>query len=201
MDLTIYWFIIVAAQDFKIVRGSRRLTSVFLVVIVAGIGYAYISPFLEESVILHRFSMLLERGAATREGMYREAFEMFRRSPLIGVGFNNYRSLSIYGTYSHSTLGEALACTGLIGSILYFSSYLMLTLRYIRMAIIKTADIIFLKQSRMLLGLMLVLLFLSFSVIHFYGMSSTIAFGLLIAFYNSHKHKMFSKAVGSSENN
>ena len=45
-------------------------------------------------------------------------------------------------------------------------------------------DALLLKQARVMLGLFGVLLFLGFGIIHFYEVTSSIAFGMLIAFYN-----------------
>ncbi|RKY08307.1 MAG: hypothetical protein DRP56_04320, partial [Planctomycetota bacterium] len=57
-----------------------------------------------------------ERG---RLEMYLEGFKMTAKSPIVGVGINQYRDRSSSGKYSHSNYIEPLATTGIPGFILY----------------------------------------------------------------------------------
>jgi len=180
--IIIYWFAFVVYKDIKAVRFGEKVKGLLAIMLVLVAGYYILLPYFSDSVLLSRLTVLFESGSEVRESMYSEAFDLFKQSPLVGVGFNNYRALSVFQTYSHSTYAEALACTGIIGCILYFTPYIMLLFRYWKM-VTSNSDALFIKQARVMLGMFCVLLFLGVGVIHFYRITSTIAFGMLIAFY------------------
>ncbi|MED3998187.1 O-antigen ligase family protein [Peribacillus frigoritolerans] len=181
----IYWFAFIVFGDIKSLRFIEKLKGIFSILLVIFFGYQFFNQFFADSILLERLTLLFENGSETRESMYSIAFDFFKQSPLVGIGFNNYRALSIFGTYSHSTYSEALACTGIIGSIFYFSAYIKLLINYVRLIMSKKLDALLLKQAKVMLGFFGVLLFLGVGVIHFYEMTSSIAFGMLIAFYNT----------------
>lgn len=182
--IMIYWFTFVAFKDIKALRFTQKIKGVFAILLMIGASYCILYPFFKDSILLGRLINLFESGSETRVGMYSVGIDLFKQSPLVGIGFNNYRAASIYGTYSHSTYAEALACTGMVGSILYFFPYIIILINYVKMVTSRKLDALLLKQARVMLGLFGVLLFLGFSVIHFYSTTSSIAFGMLIAFYN-----------------
>ena len=181
--IIIYWLIFIVFKDIKAFKFTTKLKGILSVVLVIGTGYYMLYPFFKDSVLLQRLLILFESGNATREGMYSVAVDLFIQNPLVGIGFNNYRVVSMYETYSHSTYAEALACTGIIGSILYFSSYILILVHFWKL-LKSNLDALFLRQAKVMLGLFSVLLFAGIGVIHFYTMTSSIAFGMLIAFYN-----------------
>lgn len=176
--ILIFWIVFVAFRKIE----RTKLKALFLLILLLIAGYSILYKFFQESILIQRLDELFTRGDVTRTGMYKEAIELFKQSPIVGVGFNNYRVLSVYGTYSHSTYAEALACTGLIGVILYFIPYIILLIKYSILFFNKTLNGELISQSRVMLGLFCILLFLGIGIIHFYGMSSSIAFGLIIAF-------------------
>lgn len=180
--IIVYWFIFIVFKDLRALQLTARIKGILSVLLVIGVGIYILYPYFNDSLLLRRLIWLFERGAETRESMYSQAFDLFKQSPLIGIGFNNYRALSIFGLYSHSTYAEALSCTGVIGSIFYFSPYIMLLSHYGKLVTCKPNELL-LKQIKVMLGLFAVLLFLGIGVIHFYEMTSSIAFGMLIAFY------------------
>ena len=83
------------------------------------VDYAFTNP-----VIGPRLQASIdERGDQGREQLYREAIDMFLANPIAGVGLGNFAYHSSYHIYAHSDYAEALAGTGLIGFLLYFSIY------------------------------------------------------------------------------
>lgn len=182
--IMIYWLIYVELKDIKASRFTQKIKGIFAILLMTGVSYYIFYPFFEDSILLRRLINLFESGSEIRVGMYIEAIDLFKKSPFVGIGFNNYRAVSIYGTYSHSTYAEALACTGMIGSTLYFFPYIIILINYIKMVTSKKLDALLLKQARVMLGLFGVILFLGFGVIHYYSPTSSIAFGMIIAFYN-----------------
>ncbi|MGN7482841.1 O-antigen ligase family protein [Priestia megaterium] len=185
--ILIYWCLFVIVNDLKSLDIFTKLKIIFLLTIVSIAFYYIIYPLFKDSVIFSRLLTLFEAGDETREGMYSEALKFFQDSPIVGIGFNNYRNLSFFGKYSHSTYAEALACTGIIGTILYFVPYLLLLYKYIKLSFLYNIGYSVMKQSRVMLGAFISLLFLGVGVIHFYEMTSSIAFGMLIAFCKVNK--------------
>lgn len=188
--IVLWWFAFVVIIDLKTLKLSQKINGVLLIGAVISIGYLILYPIFNESVLLLRLIDLFQSGSETREGMYGVAFDLFERSPFIGIGLNNYRAVTIYETYSHSTYAEALACTGIIGSLLYFYPYVLMVNNYRKIIFCKKFDSVLIKQSRVILGLLGVMIFLGIGIIHFYELTSSIAFGMIIAFYRVNKENL-----------
>lgn len=192
--LFVIWFVFVRKEISKTVnKHGVKNTLLLLLVIIVG-GYIF-SSFLTDSPILVRLQQLFKSGDEGRVNMYIEAFKMFEKSPIVGIGMNNYRVF--FGTYSHSTYAEVLACTGIVGAVLYFIPYMMLINK--TWVLSKSNDINVAKNAKNIGGLLLVLLFLGTGVIHFYEMDSSIAFGFIIAFcrlYYNKKGIIFTRYTG-----
>lgn len=194
--LLIYWFLFCFGGALKNITFSRRSGAIILVLIAVICFIHFITPVFEESVMLQRLTGLFEQGDATRTGMYSEAYEFFLSSPLFGIGYKNYELLSTYYTYSHSTYAEALACTGLLGIFLYFSAYVTMAVKTIRVIVDKHLNHDIRIQARMILGIFIVMFFLGTGVIHFYEINSSIVFAMIISFNKLHyksKRKMVLK--------
>ncbi|MEM4997258.1 O-antigen ligase family protein [Priestia sp. SB1] len=186
----VYWFAFVIFRDIKSLKFPDKIKGLLSILLVIFLGYQLLVPLFEGSVLIQRLTLLFENGSDTREGMYNEAFTFFKQSPLVGLGFNNFRAVSMFGTYSHSTYSEALACTGIIGCILYFIPYLKLLFNYFGLILSRRLDTELLKQSKIMMGFLGILLFLGIGVIHFYELTSSIAFGMVIAFLYTTRKKL-----------
>lgn len=182
-----YWIAFVVFKDIKELRFIEKFKGIVSILVISLLGYYSLGSMFEDSVLLERLVLLFESGSDTRESMYGAAMDYFKQSPLVGIGFNNFRALSIFGTYSHSTYSEALACTGIIGCIFYFAPYIKLLLNCMKLIISKKTDSNLLKQSKIMLIVLGTLLFLGVGVIHFYEMTSSIVFGMVIAFFALHR--------------
>lgn len=181
--IVVYWLIFVAFKEV----GRAKLKGIIMSALLVIIGYSILNVMLKDSLLFLRLFDLFRSGDNTRTGMYKVAIELFMQSPIFGIGFNNYRILSGYGTYSHSTYAEALSCTGIFGSFLYFYPYGLLLMKYKKLFFNTEVSNLLLKQFRMMAGIFCVLLFLGIGIIHFYEITSSIAFGMLIAFSNINK--------------
>ena len=71
---------------------------------------------------------------SSRIGLYQTAFEVWKQHPILGVGFDQYKLYTEYGSYSHSTYAEVLSCTGLIGGAILFSPVLKYTVNILKCA-------------------------------------------------------------------
>lgn len=179
--LILYWLLVVFGRMIRNVSINKKILAL-TVLLVALSSYAfYMTPILQDSVIMDRFSTI-STGDETRIGMYQEAYQFFKSSPLFGIGFNNYRLLSVYHTYSHSTYAEVLACTGLLGAVLYLSAFLIMAGKTIKIIADGRTDSTIRLQARNIFGLLTVTLLLGAGVIHFYDMTSSIILAAIIAF-------------------
>lgn len=118
-------------------------------------------------------------GDEIRLSMYEEAFVFFKNNPLFGIGFNQYRELSVWKTYSHSTYAELFANTGIIGSVIYFIPYTLVLFGLLQLY--RNKDII---RHRINLYMSMYIIFLLYgtSVIHFYSIRDSILMGIFISF-------------------
>ncbi len=181
--IVVLWFVFIANKEIRALNSSAKIKGLFLLVLLFLGFYSLLYPVFTNSLIFLRLRDLFDSGSTARIGMYNEALRFFDRSPIVGIGFNNYRVLSIYKTYSHSTYAEVLACTGIIGSFLYLCPYILIFVKYVKLFFSKTIDHTLLKKLRIIFLLFSALIFLGVGVIHFYEMTSSIAFGYIIAFY------------------
>ena len=63
------------------------------------------------------------------------AISTFADNIFFGAGFNNFRYIN--GIYSHSTYAEPLACSGIIGAVLYLGPYVHILVNQIRLSFSK----------------------------------------------------------------
>jgi len=126
---------------------------------------------------------------------YRSAWEIFLAKPLTGVGANSYGFYSCTGPgwYPHTTILQALAELGVLGSLLYFS-LLWMGVRVPIRRYVSTADV----SLKANMGWLLAYMVLQITINQFYGnyfMSAGLYFvmGLAASFYDGAN----SKQVGS----
>jgi O-antigen ligase len=118
-----------------------------------------------------------------RKSMYKVAFQLFERNPVFGIGYDQFKLISGFNTFSHSTYAEALSCTGAVGVILYFIPYIIVFIKLV-------------KKVRMLrngpdghyayiwMAMFFTMIFLATGMIHYYDIGSNIILGMMITFAN-----------------
>lgn len=189
--LLVLWLVLAFKDYWKAYSMNKKILSLIIIGIVFATAIYWFLPVFYESTL---FSRLIEGGYTiasdqTRSGMYQEALGFFYKNPFVGVGFNHYRVLSIYRTYSHSTYAEIISTTGLIGTLIYFSAYAVIIQNLFRVYI-KAKGTKEAVKSLQYLILMTVILALGIGVIHFYGIRDSMMFALMIAFYYTEKLKL-----------
>jgi len=75
-----------------------------------------------------------EASAKIRSIMIREAIELWKKRPLIGFGPDQFSYYSMFGTYSHNNYVELLSTSGIIGTIFYYSLFLLLFIRAVQVS-------------------------------------------------------------------
>lgn len=182
--LIILWFIIVFKDHWKYITLNKKIIiTVTLIVGYFVIAHNVLPMFFESSLYWRMANKGITIGSdQIRSGMYKEAIDLFTNNPIFGVGFNHYRILSIYRTYSHSTYAEIISTTGIVGTIIYFSSYIVI-IKNLFSIYFNKKDSFVSNRAMQYIILFLSMLVLGTGVIHFYGIRDNILFALMISFY------------------
>jgi O-antigen ligase len=103
---------------------SRKAKSFLVVILVAAVVFAaywMVPVYMRSSAFLRMqradISML------DRWDIAYDAIKVFLQHPFFGVGLNNYKFYSSLHIYSHSTIPELLAGTGIFGTVLFCVPY------------------------------------------------------------------------------
>lgn len=135
--LVVFWFIIYLIDLKKQNNVLKFILTMVLLIIGIGITIYYIRNLYINTASYERLlNFISEGGSDTRKRLYQLAFEYWKKSPIIGIGFNQYR-LGPFGTYSHSTYAEVLACTGLIGCLIFFIPLIKQTYKIVNQSLKK----------------------------------------------------------------
>lgn len=76
----------------------------------------------------------VDESTAVREKFVKDALRVWQENPLIGVGLDCYRNVNLVdlGIYAHNNYVELLADIGILGTVVYYSSYLYCFLNLIK---------------------------------------------------------------------
>lgn len=164
---------------FKGMRQSERLFNrmcAYLLVAICGcaVVYYFMTDYINTASFIRMQSLTTSGSTNTRMGMYKEAFEMFKTSPLFGVGYSQFRVLSSYGSYSHATYPELIAGSGIFGTLIFMYPVIVTGKRLV---IGKFSGNSYFKS--MLLALYAVELFLGAMNIFFYEFSHLLMWTIL----------------------
>lgn len=182
-----FWSMFSLKYKFKDISILKKVTLVFFGLFITTYLAYFLIPQLNDSVMFSRLQNLVENGNDTRENMYNVAWQLFNNNKLFGVGFDQYKVVSGFGKYSHSTYAEALSTFGIIGSILYFIPYIMILIKYTKLFFIKKVNTDTKSGIRLLFGIYITYLFLGVGIVHYYNPTSYLVFAALISFYKINK--------------
>lgn len=118
------WIISFLKNESNILSDFQKgiLALVLLITIILVIWY--LKKYYVGTDQFQRFMRLFsdEQDSSNQERirMYQLAWEIWKKNPIFGVGFNQYKVYSWRGDYSHSTYAEVISCTGIIGSVILF---------------------------------------------------------------------------------
>lgn len=138
-----------------------------------------------------------EATGGLRYQYYVLGWQLLKDNLLLGLGFTGFQFY--YGAYSHATFIEVPVSGGMLGSILYFSTYLISLIKCIRIinAVKNREDFIEeYAEIKMILVLWGVLLFLCTCIIHPYQLLSAILFGIVFG-----KTVYLERQINSKESN
>lgn len=108
------------------------IISIFIIVLVA---FSLLSSSFSNTALYTKLYASFVSGTAKTDGrldMYLKAFDLFKESPLFGIGFREFEIQSGYGRYSHSTYAELLSCSGIIGTCIFLIPIVSLLVYLVR---------------------------------------------------------------------
>ncbi|MCX5685061.1 MAG: O-antigen ligase family protein [Planctomycetota bacterium] len=115
--------------------------------------------------------------------LYREAWDAFVQSPIVGVGLNNARVYTSSRNPVHSEYAELAADTGIVGFILYFSMYVILW-RRVGKIIKHAADPEIVRNAKFIRAFLVIVLLLNLGRWNFDSKAFWIIFGSLAGYSN-----------------
>lgn len=134
-SLFYYVYKFLSSKEVKI---SKKL--LFFVPLVAGtiaaVDWLVNSPFFERLTNLLAFASgksVNEGSVGERSHMIQTAFELWTAKPVIGWGFDAFKSVGGFGVYSHNNFLEILANNGLLGFVLFYAAYVVLAYRIFKL--------------------------------------------------------------------
>lgn len=164
----------------KMSVGKQVAYFVLLAFLSVGLIFFFMGEY-QNSTLADRMNQLEDEATGgERYQLYSLGFYLFKQNPLFGIGFGGFRMYR--GEHSHSTIIEVLVSGGIIGSFLYFTSYVisirkcLAILKYSRRN--KKLSKVFV-EGKMLLVLWASMLFYSTCVIHPGQLLSFISFGII----------------------
>ena len=161
---------------------SRIVILTFLVLLVFGI-YFYISRIYINTVSFQRMLRLGgddEISNAHRRLYYKYALEYLGERPLFGIGLAQFTYWNPYHQYAHSTYAECIADWGLVGSVIYFYPVIIVGVKLLRMTYASEKRY----QTRLILALWVMELFLGIGTIWFYDSTHLVTWTIIYMYGN-----------------
>lgn len=138
IPVIVYWLWFYIKVTRKEGKTKRLLFLMAFVVLGFGVCFSFYSRYFQSMSIFDRLLGLFQNGGdSTRKQLYADAISFFLTSPVIGIGFHQYRFWSPFGFYSHSSYAEILSCGGIIGTLVFFTPLVTCLLRYMKQIIQK----------------------------------------------------------------
>ena len=170
-------------------RVMLRRAGVFAAVVLGLIvgGYVFVTVLAQSGAserLLSMFGVLHgqhQRSVDIRISLVKEAWALFQRFPITGVGLGNFRLYSATGHVAHSEYAEVASTTGAPGFVLYFSIFIVLWLRAGKIAR-HARDDVALGTARLIRAVVVVVLLMSLGQISYYNKAAWIAFASFVGY-------------------
>lgn len=165
-------------------KGKDSLRSIFtflvMFILVIVIGYIFIKWYTNTTISARMNGLFTEATEGKRSNMYLEGYDLLQQNPLFGLGFQSFKYY--YGMYSHATLVEIPVSGGIIGTIIYFSAYLISFRRMMHIYKLTKKNDAYNNEHvriKMVMILWTVMAFYTTCIIHPYQFDSSILFGII----------------------
>lgn len=121
--LFLIWYITLLRSE----KGRKSNRKIILWLTLFGVGVGLVYYVLNEFIYTSSYQKFINvlaggEGLTSRTSFYREAFQIWKDHPIFGVGYNQFQVVSPSGKFSHTTYGELLSCTGVIGTFIFLSN-------------------------------------------------------------------------------
>lgn len=125
-------FLLFLFKDGRLV--VKRLICFIIIFVVIVVACIYV-PFLYNNIGRRFLSLfgeleLIEFNAdyssEARVKYIETAIDLWKEAPILGGGYDNFRNNSGHNTYSHNNYVELLSAVGIIGTLIYYSYYMLL---------------------------------------------------------------------------
>ena len=125
---------------------------------------------------------------SSRKWLRERATEVFFDNPILGVGIGQFRYYAAEGgldLYSHNNFLEILANTGLIGFIIYYSSYFSIIVGLIKNKLKESSEAIF------IISFILAILVMEYGQVEYYQLNFIVFLGILSLVPNGKKYLVY----------
>lgn len=186
------WFVWIFYKEKSNSMNSRYFKWISYIFILVGSIY-FFTRFLDSTMFV-RLSTLFadsDTSVAKRLSMYREGFLLFLSSPIFGSGYSAYENM--FGGYSHATLVEIPISGGIVGTVLYFSVFVLnFKSIYVLIKSSKNNSIMapIVKNIKLVCILWIIMSFLCTCIIHPYLFNSYIIFALCFSILDINRRKI-----------
>ena len=179
--IIVFWILFAILPLFKQIPIGNRIVVFALLGAILLFSYFRLGSLFTQisSSMLFRLKQLNGEsgGVIRRIDLIKDAFGIFIKNPIVGVGWNNYKLYSFSGQHSHNTYVEILACTGIVGSS--FAYYLLvLLLKYVFQFAKRVSNKV---DAVNLISLTIAFLFINVGQILYYNSSLIMIMHLIIA--------------------
>jgi O-antigen ligase len=166
----------------------RRPVVMAMALGVLAVGALLMAQFAREMPVAQRFQETWDAftgkrmggGGMNRLDLYGIAWRLFLKSPVVGVGMDNFRLYS-GGAVAHSEYAEIAADTGLVGFVLYFAVFVVLWRRCGRI-IKEHPDPLAVRVAGLARALLIVVMILNLGRYNYMDKPAWIVFGSLIGY-------------------
>ena len=169
IGLFIFWLIeyFIEKKKERLSLKSLAIIMTVLLSVLGAMGYV-VNIYVGTSGFERLLMFFEEGGTSTRLQLMDMAVQYWKTSPIFGIGLDQFKILNPYGYYSHSTYAEILACTGIIGCLLFFIPLIKILLIAVKKSFRHRADLYKMRVCLLMLG---VELFLGIGQIFIYSIS------------------------------
>lgn len=182
MILIALFAVIMPKKPFVIT--AKSFFSFIVLAVLVYILFVKVTPMLSDTSLYARLfdERVSTHANESNEGrilLYQYAWNDFEANPIVGLGIEGY--VSKHGSYTHSAYMEVLACTGVLGAILYFTSYVRTLGKLWKKMLDKTVDFFTLRKNRLVFCFFIVFLYIGLGIGHIYDNLSMLKLGMFIA--------------------
>jgi O-antigen ligase len=184
------WLVVFFKTNWKQMSAKKKIVILFLIIIATFLVVQYVVPIIMNSTTMSRMLAGSKEGDELRLGLYKEALEHFKRSPIVGIGYNQFRIYNSAGYYSHSTYAEIFADGGIVGAVLFFAPHVWCVVNLIKIAKkSKGYDLDEMRNALLLLVYMVSSLFLAAGMVQMSNERVLMMYAVMFAYIICYKQK------------